>query len=352
MIKSKSKWLKIIKEQNFNYAPQNIGFNSDIVRNYYELQERDMENLNNENIPLTWSSDFLWNRSFTLRWDFTKNLHMNFSSGTNAEIEQPYTAVNKDLYPNQYDAWKDSIWNSIKHLGEPLTYQQNFDASWKLPLNKIPLFDWLTGDIKYSATYNWTRGAELDNGTSMGNTIANSRSINGNARINLETLYNHSPFLKKVNRKFAANSSSSSKKKEYKNFTKEIQLKSDTTIKVTHNQKSKKIKVTAMRENGQRYPIRFKVIDNINIQILTQDTAKVKLTVSPKKRKEEQGWYKAMEYTARGLMMVRNISVSYRNSNNMSIPGFLPNIGDYFGQRSSGGLQPGLDFAFGFAGED
>jgi cell surface protein SprA len=74
--------------------------------------------------------------------------------------------------------------------------------------------------------------------------------------------------------------------------------------------------------------------------------------VSPKKRKEEQGWYKAMEYTARGLMMVRNISVSYRNSNNMSIPGFLPNIGDYFGQRSSGGLQPGLDFAFGFAGED
>lgn len=352
MIKSKSKWLKIIKEQNFNYAPQNIGFNSDIVRNYYELQERDMENLNNENIPLTWSSDFLWNRSFTLRWDFTKNLHMNFSSGTNAEIEQPYTAVNKDLYPNQYDAWKDSIWNSIKHLGEPLTYQQNFDASWKLPLNKIPLFDWLTGDIKYSATYNWTRGAELDNGTSMGNTIANSRSINGNARFNLETLYNHSPFLKKVNRKFAANSSSSSKKKENKNFTKEIQLKSDTTIKVTHNQKSKKIKVTAMRENGQRYPIRFKVIDNNNILILTQDTAKVKLTVSPKKRKEEQGWYKAMEYTARGLMMVRNISVSYRNSNNMSIPGFLPNIGDYFGQRSSGGLQPGLDFAFGFAGED
>ncbi len=35
----------------------------------------------------------------------------------------------------------------------------------------------------------------------------------------------------------------------------------------------------------------------------------------------------------------------------MSLPGFLPNIGDMFGQRSAGGLQPGLDFAFGMVGE-
>ena len=31
----------------------------------------------------------------------------------------------------------------------------------------------------------------------------------------------------------------------------------------------------------------------------------------------------------------------------MNLPGFMPNIGDAFGQRSSGGLSPGLDFAFG-----
>ena len=33
-LKGKSPWLKIVKEQNFNYIPQNIAFNSDINRTY------------------------------------------------------------------------------------------------------------------------------------------------------------------------------------------------------------------------------------------------------------------------------------------------------------------------------
>lgn len=348
-MKGKSKWLKFVKELNFNYLPQNVTFNSDILRNYYELQERDMENLSGSDIPLTWSSDFLWNRSFTLRWDLTKSLHMNFSSGTNAEIEQPYTAVNKDLYPDRYAAWKDSVWNSIKHMGTPLSYQQNFEASWQLPLNKLPVLDWFTSDVKYSSTYNWARGAELDNGSSLGNTIANSRTIGANARLRMETLYNHVPFLKKVNRKFS--SSAPAKKEQPRNYVKEVQLKADTTVTVQHNQKSKKIRVTALRADGSRYPVRYKVIDANSIELLTQDTAKVKLTVTPRKRPEEQGWYKALQYTARAAMMVRNVSISYTNRQNMSIPGFLPNIGDMFGQRNDGGLQPGLDFAFGLTDE-
>ncbi len=350
-MKGKSKWLKILKDQTFNYIPQNISFNSDIIRDYYELQERDVDTPGNSNIPLTWSSDFLWNRSFTLRWDLTKNIHMNFNSGTNAEVEQPYTAVNKDLYPDRYHAWKDSIWNSLRSMGTPLSYQQSFDASWKLPLNKLPVFDWLTSDVKYSATYSWLRGADLDNGTSLGNTIANSRTVNGNVRLNMETLYNHVPFLKKTNRKFSSSGSSTSKKTEQKNFVKEIQLKADTTLTVAHNQKSKKIRVTAIKSDGSRFPVRYKVLDNNNIVILTQDTVKLKLTVSPRRRTEDQKWYKVLQYTARAAMMVRNVSISYNNSRNMSLPGFLPRIGDFFGQNSNGGLQPGLDFAFGLAGD-
>ncbi len=351
-LKSKSKWLKIIKDLNFNFLPQNIAFNSDITRSYYELQERDMENLDNKSLPLTWASDFLWNRTFTLRWDFTKDLHMNFNSGTNAEIEQPYTALNKDLYPDRYEAWKDSVWTSIRHLGTPLTYQQSFDVSWKLPLNKIPLFDWVTSDVKYASTYNWERGTRLDDGTTMGNTISNSRNATGNLRLRMETLYNHVPFLKKVNRKFSSSSSANkNKEKKTKNFVQEVQLKTDTTITVKHGQKSKKVRVTALRQNGSRYPVRFKVVDANNIIILSRDTAKVKLTVSPKRQAEDQTWYKVLQYAARGLMMVRNVNVSYSNRFNMTVPGFLPNVGDVFGQRSAGGLQPGLDFALGLVDE-
>lgn len=351
--KSKSKWFKILKDQGYNFLPQNIGFNSDITRSYYELQERDMDNLDNKSLPLSWSSDFLWNRTFQLRWDLTKNIHANFSSGTNAEIEQPYTAVNKDLYPDRYTAWKDSVWQSIKHLGRPLTYQQNFDFSWKLPLNKLPLFDWLTADAAYNATYNWARGSELEDGSTLGNTIANSRNITGNGRINFETLYNHVPFLKKVNRKYAQTPKDKKKgDNTKKNFQKELKLLSDTTQVLQHNQRSKKLRVTALRPDGTRYPIRYKVVDNNKILILSQDTARIKITVTPKKRTEDQGWYKALQMGTRFLMMVRNVSVNYTNRFNMNIPGFMPQIGDVFGQGKNAGMfAPGLNFAFGATDE-
>ncbi len=351
--KSRSKWFKILKEQSINFLPQNIGFNSDITRSYYELQERDLENLESTSLPLSWSSDFLWNRSFQLRWDLTKNIHANFSSGTNAEIEQPYTAVNKDLYPDHYTAWKDSVWQSIKHMGRPLSYQQNFDFSWKLPLNKLPLFDWLTSDVSYNSTYNWARGSELSDGSTLGNTISNSRNITGNGRINFETLYNHVPFLKKVNKKYAQTPKDKKKEddKKKKNFEKEITLKADTTQILQHNQKSKKLRVMALRPDGSRYPIRYKVVDNNKILILSKDTARLKLTVTPKIRTEEQKGYKAMQLGTRFLMMVRNVSVNYTNRYSMSVPGFLPNIGDVFGQSKGASLAPGLDFAFGATNE-
>ena len=138
------------------------------------------------------------------------------------------------------------------------------------------------------------------------------------------------------------------KKEEKKNFQKEIQLRPDTTTTLSHGQKTKKLRVYAIRQNGQRFPIKYKVLDANNIVILTQDTVKLKVTVVPGPRPEDQFWYKALQFTSRLAMMVRNVSISYRNSYNMSLPGFLPTVGDVFGQRSAGGFPPGLDFAFGF----
>lgn len=48
-------------------------------------------------------------------------------------------------------------------------------------------------------------------------------------------------------------------------------------------------------------------------------------------------------------MMVRSISISYRNQYALSLSGFMPMVGDAFGQNSGGSVMaPGLDFAFGF----
>lgn len=75
---------------------------------------------------------------------------------------------------------------------------------------------------------------------------------------------------------------------------------------------------------------------------------RLKLTVTPKEPLDDKGWYKTAQCVARALMMVRTASISYRNQYSMSLPGFMPMIGDAFGQtRQSGVMSPGLNFAFG-----
>ena len=381
LIKSKSKWFTILKSFGLNWLPQNITFNTEMTRNYYELQERDMESTEGNQLPLTFSEQFLWDRSFSLRWDLTKNLHMNFSSATNAEIEEPYTPVNKDLYPDQYSAWKDSVWTSIKDFGRPLDYNQTFTASYQLPLNLIPIFDWVSADGNYNATYNWTRGTDLEDGTSLGNAITVNRSYNVNGTFNLERLYNHVPFLKKANDRFnktsrstrSANARNTARRKLAKakgtekddkqnakeqkelpknkrSFEKEIVLLPDTTVTVAHGKKSKRIMVSAKTKDGKAFKLKYKKLDDNRIRITSKvDTATaLKLTVTAKPPVDETKWYKAAQCVARGLMLVRNVSFSYRNQYSMYLPGFMPEIGDVFGQRSGGVMSPGLDFAFGF----
>ena len=393
MIKSKSKWYDIVKRFGINWLPQNITFDTEMLRNYYELQERDMESVDGNQLPLTFSEQFLWNREFALRWDLTKNLHMNFSSATNAEIEEPYTPINKDLYPDQYTAWKDSVWMSIRDFGRPLDYNQTFTASYQLPLNLIPILDWVNADGTYNATYNWTRGTELEDGTSLGNSITMNRSYNINGTFNLERLYNHVPFLKKANDRFNRTMRSASRgpkqlnrnnvrnprnqrgnknaqdaknggkgdgkedqllPKNKRSFEKEIVLTPDTMITISHGKNTKRIIVNAKTKEGKAFRLKYKRLDKNRIRITSKvDTATtLKLTVTPKAPLDEEKWYKAAQCVARGLMLVRNVSFSYRNQYGMYLPGFMPEVGDMFGQRSGGVMSPGLDFAFGLVGDD
>ena len=421
-------------------------------------------------IPVRWTPTFLWNRDFSLRWDFTKALHFNFQSGTHAEIEEPYTPVNKDLYPDRYEAWKDSVRTSILHFGTPLDYQQTAQLSYKVPLEKIPLTDWISLDGTYQGNYSWKRGAELEDGSSLGNNINTQRSVNINGKLNLETLYNHSNFLKEANKRFSTSTIKSEgrkkdqakkkaeadKKREkeaadkamaeakqkaaagdstalielqakaqtnakgvsqkkvddkkLKGYAGEVTLIPDSTITLQHGQKSKRITVTARTADGKTYKLKYKRIDENTIaiegpkmprskkdkkkekekekELLVADSlvagadslmaslpdsiapnkiadntavadsafeaAKIPLRVNviAKPKLEDKDWYQWSQAGARFLMMLRNVSVSYRNTYALSLPGFTPNIGDMFGQRKTAmGLTPGLDFAFGLVGD-
>ena len=353
-IKNKSKWLKIIKEWGFNPLPQSLALNSDINRTYHELQRRDLNAVGGNNeIPLTFSQQFYWNRSFSLKWDPTTNLKMNLSTGTNAEVEEPFLPVNKEHYPNEYAMWKDSVKTSLRGLGRPLSYQQNFTATYTLPLNKLPILEWLTADASYSGTYNWQRGNNVG-GANFGNNIANKRNITLKSTLNFEKLYNIIPYLEETNKRFASNAgkrptSKPQKAKKPKPYTKEVKLQMDTTVTLTHNLKSKKIDVTARTRKGDSYKLKYKVVDENKILIKNQDSINVKITVVAKTTGERSDFAKAMQYPTRALMLVRNISFNYTNAYAMNLPGFMPSVGDLFGQGNSNGMYaPGLDFAFGF----
>lgn len=384
-LKNKSKWLDILKRFGLNWLPQNIAFNTEMTRDYYELQERDMETLMSgaagvdSKLPLTFSEQFLWNREFSINWDLTKNLHMNFQSATHAQIEEPYTPVNKDLYADQYHAWKDSVWTSIRHWGAPLDYSQNFQASYKVPLNLLPVFDWVNSDASYNANYSWERGTEDEEGNSYGNTINTQRELTLNGNFNLVKLYNHVPFLKKVNDKFDHTQSRAQmqrkkqekkkKKQEAKEqaadpkkalpknkraFEREITLLPDTTFKIRHGKNTKRLIVNAKTEDGKVFPLKYKKVDNNQIRIISKvDTAmKVKLSVLAKEPLDDKKWYKGLQLASRLAMMVRNVSINYRSSYQLTLPGFLPSVGDAFGQKKVGQMAPGLDFAFGMVGDD
>ena len=356
-----------------------------MVRNYYELQERDMESTENSLLPLTFSEQFLWNRDFALRWDLTRNLHMNFQSATHAEIEEPYTPINKDLYADRYQAWKDSVWTSIKHFGTPLDYQQNFTLSYQLPLNLLPIFDWVNADANYTASYTWVRGTSLDNGTSLGNTITSNRALNINSSFNFERLYNHIPFLKKTNERFnrtrptrpkltaeqkkAEREKKEKEKKEkgqdddkkkalpknQKSFEKEIVINADSAILVSHGKNTKRLIISAKDERGKAIKIKYRKVGDTQLKVFnrTDSAIRMKLTVTPKEPLDNKGWYKTAQCVARALMMVRSASISYRDQYAMALPGFMPTVGDAFGQtRGTGALSPGLDFAFGLIDDD
>ncbi len=352
LLKKNNGYTRYAKQLAFNVAPS-INFQTAMMRNYYEIKLRDLTGATtgvSNDIPVTFSQNFYWDRAFSLNWAFTNNLNITFSSGTNARIEEPYVQVNKELNPDGYQLWKDSVKKSIADLGSPMKYDQQFIATWQLPLQLIPVLDWTNASLSYNATYNWDRGATVSENIEMGNTIKNQRQFDLQTNLNLLTLYNKNKYLKKVNQKFN-NTRATAKKPEKKKkpkLEKEVVLSPDSATIVEHGMFTKKVQIIAKRANGHAYRIKFKPINFAQVKILNQDTVRLKLTIIPGPAPTEDFLYKAVEHSARFLMMVRRFNIQFTNSAGMMLPGFRQEIGDIFGQgRSSSGLAPGIGFAFG-----
>ena len=354
-ISEKNKSMKFFRDWELRWLPSNIAFSTNISRYYYEQQTRNETGIEVE-LPVSVSKNFLWDRQFALSWSFTKSLTASFNSNTTAHIMEPVGQVNRRLFPDEYRDWKDSVMTSIKDLGTPWAYNQTFTTTYKAPFSQIPILSWITANLSYNSTYRWDRGAIVDE-ISSGNTIANqtTRSIEG--RFALDQFYSKIPYLKKVDERFSSKSTNrkknTAKKEKPKKYNRTIKLSPDSSIVINHKLGTKNVKVSATTSDDKPFKVEFKVKDKDNVEIKTLGEENLKFTITEVKKEEVHNFFtEAAEYTTRVLMSVRSVNLRWKKTTSLSIPQFVPEIGDIFGQSTHYDVMaPGLDFAFGFAGQ-
>ena len=190
----RSPYLRIIKDFNFYTMPKSFSFRTDIDRNYNETKLRNLNNTNMIILP-TYNKFFTWNRMYDIKYDVSRALKLDFTVKSKANIDEPAGRLSKsDPY---YRQKMDTIWRNVWDFGRVTSYNQSFGLNYQVPLNKIPLFNFISLNTRYKANYDWT-GAPLSL-RKLGNNIQNSSNKQYNGQVNLNTLYNKVPYFKKIN---------------------------------------------------------------------------------------------------------------------------------------------------------
>lgn len=261
----KSNWLQLLRDVNFYLLPKNFTFRTSVIRELNEFKLRP-KSVGNIIIDTSYVKNFDWTRNYNLMWDITQALKFDYSAQASARIDEPQGLIDTR-------AKKDSVWRSFGRGGRTTNFVQRFNASYQIPINKIPVFNWITANVRYSGTYTFI--ASPLSLAHLGNTIQNSNTMQGSGNINFITLYNNVPYLKKVNqgpnrnqRRPAANQRRAESKPEEEEED----------------------------ENGKK---KKKDENSVNVGKVILDG------------------------TVRFLMLVRNASVSYSEGNGTILPGYL-----------------------------
>ena len=361
---------KIIKDFGINYSPSRVALAVNVARIYSETQMRDLEGSiaelyriegrgdyrNDWENPLFSSAkNFNWGRTFNFNYELTKNLKFTFQSATNSRIEETmYSPVNRRFFPAEiYENWKDTVLQSLKNFGTPLTYQQVFSATYAVPINKIPIFDWITSTASYNTSYNWNLGAMTQDGTNLGNVISSVANWQIDGQFRFETLYNKSKYLKSVNQKYGGRSGSRNRFNP-KTIERTAVIPESGSVDVRHGLNSTTMEVTTKNSKGKKVKVKFVAKDKNTITISgnANDSLALTITTTDPNLNKKITAKDVGAFTTRFFMMVRTASITYRESSGLTLAGFT---GDavFFGQSKMGGIVgPGLDFAFGMPGRD
>ena len=189
-----SKSLAIIKDFNFYYMPKMFSFRTDMNRQY---SERLLRNKTGALVLIepTFTKTWDWNRLFDLKYDLSQSLKLEYQANANAYINEPPGRIDRNA--DDYKLKRDSIWDEIYSFGSMNRFTQNMSLNYIVPINKIPLFNWINLNTRYASTFRWEASPRSIQSI-MGNTIENSNTININGSARLTNLYNKVGFLRKI----------------------------------------------------------------------------------------------------------------------------------------------------------
>lgn len=143
------KYLRWLKEVNFNPIPTRVSFRTELDRNYNELQFRNIESFLNGNQGNEF--DVLRNRNFYFGWQY--NLGFNFTKSLKMEINSATRTLNDNVAANTMNT--KSIFENPFRSGRPVLYNHRVQLNYRLPFEYLPHLDFMTAELGYGFTYNW-----------------------------------------------------------------------------------------------------------------------------------------------------------------------------------------------------
>lgn len=287
----KSKWLQLIRDINITPMPKNVTIRTSLRREMQEFKYRP-KSQGNIIVDTSFVKSFDWTRNFAVNWDIFQSLKLEYHADASARIDEPDGLIDTRTE-------KDSVWHCLGRGGRVTDFRQTFSGTYQIPINKIPLFNWINANVRYQSTYMFTASALSL--AYLGNTIQNSNNIQGSGSANLVTLYNNIPYLKKVNQGRPNNNKNGKNAADLNGGKKKKSEESDS-------EEDQKVAKDSLKEK----PNVGKII---------------------------------LDGSLRFLMMVRNVSINYSTGASTTLPGYMgtPKL---FGVDLRDG-SPGFLFAFG-----
>jgi cell surface protein SprA len=226
-------------------------------------------------------------------------LKFDYSASAKSLIDEPQGRIDTKEK-------KQQIRKSFGEFGTMNDFSQTINASYHIPVDKIPIFSFINSNLRYTATSSWAASAKAIR--FLGNRIENSNTKGFDANLNFMTLYNKSKYLRKVNQ--GTFGSSLKDKPIIKNKQQPTMPAAELAKLPKQQQDSIRAKEKERAENQKN--VGKEILDNF----------------------------------LRLLMMVRTASFTYTEGNAMSINGFMLEP-DLIGLNVKHNGAPGFLFVFG-----